>query len=90
MYKRQRLPADGKKQAEDKIADVRTAMEGDNMDAIRTATQALEQFVQTLGAGMYNAEPATDGVAGAGAANGANGAADKKGEDVVDAEFTEA
>ncbi|MDZ4765560.1 MAG: molecular chaperone DnaK [Chloroflexota bacterium] len=85
-----RLPADGKKQAEDKIADVRTAMEGDNMDAIRTATQALEQFVQTLGAGMYNAEPATDGVAGAGAANGANGAADKKGEDVVDAEFTEA
>jgi molecular chaperone DnaK len=90
-----RLPADGKKQAEKHIADVRTAMEGDNIDAIRAATQALEQFVQTLGASMYNAEQPANGAAGAGApnaANGANGATDpnKRGEDVVDAEFTEA
>jgi molecular chaperone DnaK len=86
-----RLPTEGKQEAERKIAAVRTALEGTSPEAIRSATQDLEQYIQTLGAQMYSAEnPA--GAAGA-AADGASGSANgkgKSGEDVVDAEFTEA
>jgi molecular chaperone DnaK len=86
-----RLPTEGKQEAERKIAAVRTALEGTSPEAIRSATQDHEQYIQTLGAQMYSAEnPA--GAAGA-AADGASGSANgkgKSGEDVVDAEFTEA
>jgi molecular chaperone DnaK len=79
-----RLPANGKQEAERKIAAVRSALAGTSSDAIRRATQELEQYIQTLGAQMYSA----DSAAGA-KADGANGKT-KSGEDVVDAEFTEA
>jgi molecular chaperone DnaK len=79
-----RLPADGKQEAERKIAAVRSALAGTSSDAIRRATQELEQYIQTLGAQMYSA----DNAAGA-KADGANSKT-KSGEDVVDAEFTEA
>ncbi len=85
-----RLPAEGKQEAEKKISAVRTALEGSNPEAIRRATHDLEQYIQTLGAQMYSAENPT-GAAGAagGASTSANGKG-KSGEDVVDAEFTEA
>ena len=87
-----RLPAEGKQEAERKIAAVRTALEGISPEAIRSATQELEQYIQTLGAQMYSAENPT-GAPGAAGTDGASSSANgkgKSGEDVVDAEFTEA
>jgi molecular chaperone DnaK len=84
-----RLPAEGKQEAERKIAAVRTALEGTSPEAIRSATQELEQYIQTLGAQMYSAENPTGAPGTGGASSSANGKG-KSGEDVVDAEFTEA
>jgi molecular chaperone DnaK len=83
-----RLPEDAKKQTQEKIDGLRKAMEGGKQDAIKSATEALNQQVQTLGGSMYQ-QP---GAAAPGAAAGDAGSQEKKGpdEDVVDAEFTEA
>jgi molecular chaperone DnaK len=86
---RDRLPADGVKQAEEKIAAVKTALQGTDAEAIRAAADSLEQYIQTLGAKMYEST-------GGASANGdtpepnTNASKNKSGEDVVDAEFTEA
>jgi molecular chaperone DnaK len=84
-----RVPEDAKKQTEDLIASVNTAKEGEDLTAIKTATEALAMHIQTLGGRLYE-QPATD--PNAAAANGANGAGtpNGKGEEVVDGEFSEA
>ncbi|PJF26937.1 MAG: molecular chaperone DnaK, partial [Phototrophicales bacterium] len=82
-----RLPADGKQEAERKIAAVRSALEGSNPATIRSATNDLEQYIQTLGARMYSAENPAGAASAAGSSANGKG---KSGEDVVDAEFTEA
>jgi molecular chaperone DnaK len=64
--------------------DLKTALEGDDSDAIRQKTQTLSQASMKMGEAMYAAQP--------GAAEGeqpAGGEANAHGEDVVDAEFEE-
>ncbi len=77
-----RLPEDAKQRTQERIDAVRKALEKQDIERIRSATDELNRQVQTLGAAMYqqpgSAEPATDG-AGSGTR-----------EDVVDADFTEA
>jgi molecular chaperone DnaK len=85
----ERLPEDAKKQTQEKIEALRAAMGEGDINRIRAATDTLSAHVQGLGGSMYQqtGDPAAAGAAG-GAANGsANG---KAGEDVIDAEFTEA
>lgn len=82
-----KLPEDAKTQTNEKIAAVRTAQEGQNIDAIKSATEALSQHIQQLGGSMYQQ---ADGAAGM-ETDGANGAADAADdEDIIDAEFTDA
>jgi molecular chaperone DnaK len=67
------------------IADLKSALEGDNADAIKEKTNALAQASMKLGEAMYAASQA------GGAAPGGDDAAggDAKNEDVVDADFEE-
>lgn len=83
----ERLPEDAKKQTQEKIEAVRSAQGKGDINAIRVATDALSAHVQSLGGSMYQTAGA-DGVAADGAS--ANGDAKPSGEDVIDAEFTEA
>jgi molecular chaperone DnaK len=87
-----RLTDDVKQQTNERIEAVRTAQAGDNLDSIKSATEALMTHIQQVGGSMYQAAP--DGAPAAGAAGGdASGAATNdrgSDEDVVDAEFTEA
>jgi molecular chaperone DnaK len=59
-----KLPEDGKKSAEDKIAALRKAMESSDADELRSKTDDLVREVQNLGAAMYQSSqdtpPATD------------------------------
>jgi molecular chaperone DnaK len=89
-----KLPEDSKKTTRDKIEAVNQAKNGGNVDQIRAETESLTLWLQQLGGQMYEqpaaggqdaAGPGADG-AGSGPANGAR----PDGEDVVDAEFTEA
>jgi molecular chaperone DnaK len=82
----EKLPEDAKKQTREKIDAVRKAEESGDQEKVKAATEALAQYIQTLGGQMYEqptGAPASDG-------SGENNQGKKGDEDVVDAEFTEA
>ncbi len=80
-----KLPEDAKKQTQEKIDAVRKAQEGQDAAVTKAATEGLMQHIQTLGGKLYEQPGA--GAAPEGAQGGKPG---DSGEDVVDAEFTEA
>ncbi|MFQ3648557.1 MAG: molecular chaperone DnaK, partial [Anaerolinea sp.] len=78
-----KLPEDAKTEAQKKMAAVNAAKEGEDIAHLRNVTEELNQFLQGLGARMYENAAQTPPPAGSSAND------NKKGEDVVDAEFTE-
>jgi molecular chaperone DnaK len=87
-----KVSAADKSTIEAAIADLKSAMEGSDAEAIKSKTNALAQSAMKLGEAMYKAqESASAGQGGDGAGpSGANGSGEKSGEDdVVDADFTE-
>ncbi len=84
-----KLPEDAKTQTQEGIDAVRKAEEGGEVDKIKAAVEALNQTIQTLGGQLYE-QPGADGApqGDQAAPGGEQGGSD--GEDVVDAEFTEA
>jgi len=68
------------------MADLRSALTGDDAEAIQAKSQALMQASMKLGEAMYKA--AQDEGSGDGSSGGA-GSASGQGEDVVDADFEE-
>jgi molecular chaperone DnaK len=94
----EKIPAEVKTEVEEKVSAVRAVMNNEDNAAIKTATEALQQTIQKVGASMYQqpptppedappegeAGPAAD--AGAGPAEGEQPPADDAG-DVVDGEF---
>ncbi|WP_299166618.1 molecular chaperone DnaK [uncultured Cellulomonas sp.] len=86
-----KLSDDVKSEVEKSIADVRTALEGSDLDAVKTAHSALVAAGQKIGEAVYaNQGAAESGSAGAGAGAGAGstGSATSD-EDVVDAEIVD-
>ena len=69
---------------EQAVADTKSALEGDDPEAIKSATQALATASMKLGEAMYQASQGDDAEAGEGAEEGAGGQ-----DDVVDADFEE-
>ncbi len=85
------VAADDKKAVEDAVSELRTALEGEDLDDIKQKTETLSQASSKLGEAMYrNAQEnqGAEGAAGDGAqASGGDG--QQSGEDVVDADFEE-
>jgi molecular chaperone DnaK len=79
-----------KSSIEASIADLKTALEGENVEDIKAKTEALSQAAMKLGEAMYAAEQA-EGEAGAGeaGAEAAEQPASEAEDDVVDADFEE-
>jgi molecular chaperone DnaK len=83
-----KVPADLKSEVEAGVSNVRSAMGGDDAEAIRTSTDVLNQAVQKIGAAMYQQQTASQqtppetGNPGEGKQG-----PDKGGDDVVDGEF---
>jgi molecular chaperone DnaK len=48
-----KIPADLNKEAEDKVAALRSALQGSDVEAIRQATQALNETMQKIGSAVY-------------------------------------
>ncbi|MDH7451723.1 molecular chaperone DnaK [Luteimonas composti] len=77
-----KVPGDVIGRVESAIAEVETAMKGDDKGQIEAKTRALEEAAQSLfAAAAAGQQPGGDGAAGPGPSQGA--------DDVVDAEFTE-
>ncbi len=83
-----KLPEDAKQQTQELVDAVRKAEEGGDADKVRPAVDALNQHIQTLGGRLY--EQPGEGAPQDDGAQDAPGAQGDDGEDVVDAEFTEA
>jgi molecular chaperone DnaK len=82
-----KISEDEKKAAIEAVAAVKTAMSGDDREAIESKTQALEQASSALLQKMYEQSAAS---AGTGSETGGSaGRADAPKDDVLDAEFEE-
>ncbi len=92
-----KIPADKKQGIEEAIADVRKQLEGNDTDAIKRATEELQNRFQAVSEELYKQAAAQAGAPGAEAAGGGAGpgasatsggsGAKPAGGDVVDAEF---
>jgi len=79
-----KVPADTKKKAEDAVAAVKKALDGTDIEAIKSASEQLQTAAQDLAQVVYSqTDASTAGAASAGPAAGAQGGAD----DVVDADY---
>ncbi|MFJ5230349.1 molecular chaperone DnaK [Kitasatospora sp. NPDC088391] len=80
-----KLPADVKTEVETAIGELKETLKGEDVAAIRTATEKVSTTAQKLGAALYAQAD------GAGAATGAAGAGESaaKEDDVVDAEIVD-
>ena len=83
-----KIAAQDKGEAEAAVAAARSAMAGNDGDALKSASERLSQAAMKIGEAVYKAQSEAEAAAGAGAAGAAPGAA-PGGEKVVDAEFEE-
>jgi len=89
----EKVPADTKSKVEAEIANVKKAMEGDDVAKIKSATEQLFQVVQQIGASVYQPGSPEAGPAAAEPEPGNDGGDQKPGggdDDVVDGEFRNA
>ena len=85
-----KVPAADKKAAEDAIAALKTAAEGDDLEAINAKMQALQEASMKVGQALYQQGDAGAGAAGGDAGAAADGSASKGADEgVVDADFEE-
>jgi molecular chaperone DnaK len=78
-----KVPANMRTEAESAIAEARTALGGEDAEALKRAGDRLTQVAMQVGQAMYQSEQASPG---AGPGPGAGGGSEQ-GEKVVDAEF---
>ena len=81
-----KVPADSKKQAEDAIAQAKTALEGTDVEAIKSAMEALQQASYKLAEVAYS-QNAQQGDAGVAGAAGAAGTQQQANDDTIEADF---
>ncbi|GAB6899790.1 molecular chaperone DnaK [Kineosporia succinea] len=87
-----KLPEEGKAKVNTAIAELKTALEGTDINEIKAKQEALSTASQELGAALYaqQSEGGAEGAApGAGAAGASAGSSSKNDDDVVDAEIVD-
>ncbi|ANC32362.1 molecular chaperone DnaK [Isoptericola dokdonensis] len=84
---RDKLPADVVTEVEADVAAVKSALEGDDADAVKSAYEKLGQSSQKIGEALYSAEQ--QAAAGDAGATGDAPSAENADEDVVDAEIVD-
>ncbi|MEO6153427.1 MAG: molecular chaperone DnaK [Croceibacterium sp.] len=82
-----KIDAGLKSEIEAALAEAKTALQGDDVEAINTKSQALTELAMKMGQAIYSQEQAA--AASPGGEGGDAGAATAPEEDVVDAEFSE-
>jgi len=78
-----KVPAEVKSEIETKVAEVKKVAEGEDVAAIKAATESLGQSIQKIGASVYEQNPA------AGGSEAPEGSSSDAGPDVVDGEVKE-
>ncbi|HEY6798442.1 MAG TPA: molecular chaperone DnaK [Kineosporiaceae bacterium] len=81
----EKLPADGKEKVKSAIAELRTALEGTDIDAVKAKHENLAKVSQELGSAMYAAASESGGATG----TGSTSSSARSNDDVVDAEIVD-
>jgi len=79
-----KVPADAKANVDEPLADLKKAIEANDIPAMKSASDRVAQASQTLGAAMYTMSQQAGG-----SADAAGEAADMADDDVVDAEIVD-
>jgi molecular chaperone DnaK len=82
-----KIPDDVKTEVKDGVAELKKALEGDDADAIKAASEKLAQSSQKMGAAMYANAQAAGGSEDSGAASDESSSSSD--DDVVDAEIVD-
>jgi len=83
-----KVPEDVKTEIEAKVAEVRKAVEGEDVEAMKTVTEELGQLVQKIGASVYEGQEVGNGKSEAEAGPSSEGSSEGE-EEVIDGEVTE-
>ncbi|HEX6570232.1 MAG TPA: molecular chaperone DnaK, partial [Acidimicrobiales bacterium] len=84
-----KISGDEKSAVEAKLGDLKGALGGSDVEAIRNATDALMSASQTFTQKLYEAASAESAAAGASGATGGDGAGQPSDDEVVDAEIVD-
>jgi molecular chaperone DnaK len=82
----EKVPAEVKADIEAKVAEVRKAVEGEDVEAMKSATEKLGEAIQKISASVYESQEVGNGASGAGAGPSSEGGG---AEDVIDGEVKE-
>jgi molecular chaperone DnaK len=84
-----KVPDDVKSEVESAIGDLKKALEGSDIEAIKDASEKASQASQKMGSAIYAQAQAEQASAQDGAAGGEETAGSPQGDDVVDAEIVD-
>jgi molecular chaperone DnaK len=84
----EKLPSDVKEKVQAAVGELKTALEGDDTEAIKAASEKVATESQQLGQALYAQQQAEGGAAGAAGGAADAGSADQA-DDVVDAEIVD-
>jgi molecular chaperone DnaK len=84
----EKLPSDVKEKVQAAVGELKTALQGDDTEAIKAATEKVATESQQLGQALY-AQQQSEGAAGAAGAAGADAGSADQADDVVDAEIVD-
>ena len=82
-----KLPEDVHSEVSEAVADLKKALEGDDIEPVKTAQEKLSSVAQKVGEAIYQADAAAQGAADSDSAAG--GATSSDDEDIVDAEIVD-
>ncbi len=84
-----KVPDDVKTEVKDGVAELKKALEGDDADAVKAASEKLAQSSQKMGAAMYANAQAAGGSTDDGATSEDTAGSNNNDDDVVDAEIVD-
>ena len=82
-----KLPEDVHSEVSEAVADLKKALEGDDIEPVKTAQEKLSSVAQKVGEAIYQADAASQGAADS--PSSAGGSASSNDEDIVDAEIVD-
>ena len=82
-----KLPEDVHSEVSEAVADLKKALEGDDIEPVKTAQEKLNSVAQKVGEAIYQADAASQGAADS--ASSAGGTTSSDDEDIVDAEIVD-
>jgi len=84
-----KLPEDVHSEVSEAVADLKKALEGDDIEPVKTAQEKLSSVAQKVGEALYQADAAAQAAGEASGSSSAGGSASSDDEDIVDAEIVD-